>query len=187
MQPRPLALSLTSFLLVISSVFCGLVTPATPTPAPPLSTSDFGATMVAVQATQTALVAPPTHAAQPTTAQPATGSIAGSLSYPSEFIPPLRVIAFHLDTGNYYALDTAKDQRDYQIDHLPPGNYHVVAYEPALGLGGGYSQAVPCGLSVDCTDHSLIIVVVQPGQVTSGVDPGDWYAPEGAFPPMPAP
>ncbi|MGQ9553761.1 MAG: hypothetical protein ACUVWR_06595 [Anaerolineae bacterium] len=41
-------------------------------------------------------------------------------------------------------------------------------------------------MSVDCADHSLIGVEVRAGETTTGIDPGDWYAPEGAFPPDPA-
>ena len=110
-----------------------------------------------------------------------TGSITGSLSYPSEFIPPLRVFAFQVDSQNYFFVDTAENQGTYQIDNLPTGYYRVVAYT-AGGLAGGYTQAVPCGLSVDCANHSLIEVPVNIGQVATGADPGDWYAPDGTFP-----
>jgi len=112
----------------------------------------------------------------------ATGSISGSLNYPSSFIPPLRVVAYLTGSSQYFFVDTVQDQNTYQIDNLPVGIYYVVAY---AGLAAGYSQAVPCGLSVDCTDHSLIDVNVSAGQVTGNVNPFDWYAPEGAFPPLP--
>jgi hypothetical protein len=114
-----------------------------------------------------------------------TGSITGSLSYPSEFIPPLRVFAYQVGSESYFYVDTLKDQPTYQIDNLPAGYYQVVAYILNGGLPAGYSQAVPCGLSVDCTNHDLIQVPVNSGQVVTGVDPGDWYAPEGTFPPPP--
>jgi hypothetical protein len=114
-----------------------------------------------------------------------TGSITGSLSYPSEFIPPLRVFAFQVGTENYYYVDTIQDQSSYRIDDLPAGYYQVVAYILSGNYAGGYTQAVPCGLSVECTDHTLIEVPVNTGQVLTDVDPGDWYAPEGAFPPAP--
>jgi hypothetical protein len=116
---------------------------------------------------------------------PAAGGISGNLSYPSEFIPPLRVVAFRVDVNEYYFLDTAENQAAYQIDNLPPGTYHVVAYTMDGGLAGGYTQAVPCGLSADCADHSLIDIVVNAGGVGAGINPGDWYAPEGAYPPKP--
>ncbi len=124
----------------------------------------------------------PTPTSSPT---PAPGSISGSLSYPSEFIPPLRVVAFQVDGFNYRYVDTMENQSTYQIRGLPPGLYHVVAYVMDGTLAGGYTPAVACGLSVDCTDHSLIDVVVASGQDTPNIDPADWYAPEGSFPPMP--
>jgi preprotein translocase subunit SecG len=123
------------------------------------------------------------------------GGVSGDLSYPSEFIPPLRVVAFRLENGqpngDFNFIVTSENQSTYQIDGLEPGQYWVVAYTiPAgegipQGLAGGYSKAVPCGLSVDCNDHSLIAVDVLAGQLTGGIDPTDWYAPEGTFPPDP--
>jgi hypothetical protein len=121
----------------------------------------------------------------PSAPAPAFGSISGQLSYPSEGIPPLRVVAFNLGTGQYYFIDTVQNQGSYKIENLPAGIYHVVAYVPGNDNSGGYSQAVPCGLSVACSNHSLIDVQVFPGQESTGVNPGDWYAPPGSFPPNP--
>jgi hypothetical protein len=114
-----------------------------------------------------------------------TGSIAGSLSFPSEVIPALTVVAYQQGSQNWFAARTVEHQGDFQIDNVPPGQYTVVAYAFDADFGGGYSQAVPCGLSVDCNDHSLITVEVTAGQTTSDVDPTDWYAPEGTFPSNP--
>ena len=113
------------------------------------------------------------------------GSISGKLSYPSEFIPPLRVVAFNIFDQSYRYVDTIQNQSTYQITGLAAGKYHVVAYVMGGGLAGGYTPAVPCGLSVDCTDHSLSAVSVFAGTDTPNIDPGDWYAPEDSFPPMP--
>ncbi|NOY99674.1 MAG: carboxypeptidase regulatory-like domain-containing protein [Chloroflexi bacterium] len=191
--------------LVLGTVFCS-TTPAPPTPTPDVAvlvegtlqaltaealppTTDVDAL---VQGTMQALTAQAASApvSTDTPPPPATGSIAGDLSYPSEVIPPLRVAAFNVDTGQVYYVDTVMYQGDYQIDNLPPGTYHVVAYVSSgtgfpAGLGGGYSQMVPCGLAYGCDDHSLLDVVVTAGQVTSNIDPGDWYAPDGSWPPMP--
>jgi hypothetical protein len=111
------------------------------------------------------------------------GSISGSLSYPSEFLPGLLVVAFRSGTAEFYSISTLDNQGTYQMDDLPPGTYHVVAYYQ--NLSAGYSQAVPCGLSVNCSDHSLIDVVVTAGNLTMGVNPTDWYAPSGSFPAKP--
>lgn len=156
-----------------------LVSPATPTPTVDL---------VATQASLAESLRQTLAAAQPTlTPVPQFGSIRGSLSYPSEFIPPLRVVALDLATQQAYFVDTVENQTSYQIDNLPPGEYYVIAYTQDGLLAGGYTQMVPCGLSAECTDHSLIPVVVQVGEVTAGIDPADWYAPSDAFPPLPVP
>lgn len=119
------------------------------------------------------------------TATPEPGSISGTLSYPSSFIPPLRVVAFQVNGFNYRYVDTMQNQTTYQITGLAPGLYHVVAYIMDGTYAGGYTQMVPCGLQASCTDHSLIAVEVKSGQDTPNINPGDWYAPAGSFPAMP--
>lgn len=151
--------------------------------------------LMPIATAQTKITEPASMPAE--TAVPAPGSIRGKLSYPSEFIPPLRVVAFRVENGawtqGYVYVNTNLNDPNYQIDGLEAGYYWIVAYtipggdSTPVGLAGGYSQFVPCGLSVDCSDHSLIAVEVKPGQVTDGADPADWYAPEGSFPPNPAP
>ncbi|MBL8063115.1 MAG: hypothetical protein JNK32_08865 [Anaerolineales bacterium] len=116
------------------------------------------------------------------------GGIAGQLNYPSNFIPSLVVTAFAADgSGDYSYIITNENSSTYQIENLPAGNYYVVAYVSGGGLQAGYTQAVLCGLSAECTDHLLLPVPVKAGQVTNGVNPIDWYAPEGTFPPYPIP
>jgi hypothetical protein len=164
-----------------------VVTPSMPTSVPPTSTP-VPATSMPVQSTNS-----------PVESQ--YGTITGNLSFPSEFIPAMRVAAFSLTDGKVYFLDTAKAQGVYSIN-VPPGTYYVVSY-PYPGIpgntgqadsytlsdgpyAGGYTKMVPCGLSVGCDDHALLPVVVEDG-LTVTADPGDWYAPEGAFPIMPHP
>ena len=131
----------------------------------------------------------------------AGGTITGKLSYPSEFLPPMRVGAFSLTDKKAYFVDTAKGQGQFSLK-VPVGTYYLVSYtyegvagntgqvdSYTLGGGpfaGGYTQMVPCGLAVDCDDHTLLPIPVAGGQ-TANADPGDWYAPEGTFPPMPNP
>lgn len=120
------------------------------------------------------------------------GGISGSLMYPASGIPALRIVAFSTSGSSYFHVDTSLGASSYELDHLPPGTYHVVAY-PLPGGGftggpaGGYSQMVLCGLQAGCADHTLVDVVVTPGNVTSGVNPNDYYADPGAFPPNPIP
>jgi hypothetical protein len=99
------------------------------------------------------------------------------------------VVAFNSDSNLWYYVTTPQGASSYQLDNLPAGFYYVVAYPNLDGIGaaGGYTAAVPCGLSVDCTDHSLLGVEVIGNQIAVGINPQDWYAPEGAFPGNPTP
>jgi hypothetical protein len=175
MMRSPRWFILAAFIL-FSTVFCGLGSTATP-PGPEPETA------TPVEATST-------EAAETLLPPSGTGAISGHLSYPSEFIPELRVVAFDMiNLGIYYYVDTVQNQSVYQIDSLPPGKYHVVAYvlDPTLDVAGGYSQFIPCGAHYGCDDHTLLDVVVTSGTVTEDINPSDWYAPAGAFPPRPGP
>ncbi len=137
------------------------------------------------------------------TPEPSTGTILGRLSYPSEMLPPMRVVAFSLTDGKAYFVDS-RDEGHYSLE-VPAGIYYVVSYvykdaingnrgeadSYTLGEGmetaGGYTQMVPCGLKVGCDDHSLLPVTVVAGQTTEEIHADDWYAPSGTFPPMPNP
>jgi hypothetical protein len=124
-----------------------------------------------------------------------TGSIYGMLTYPSEGIPPLSVVAFRLEDGAIRYIDTAGSPTVlYYEFELPIGTYNVVAYckpgpnsGPGPILAGGYTQAVLCGLKIGCNDHTLIPVIVAAGSITMNIDPGDWYVSLDVFPPMPKP
>jgi hypothetical protein len=128
----------------------------------------------------------PAPAAGGETAQPVDqSSISGKLSYPSSFIPPLTVVAFKVDDLSvFYYVQTVQDQATYSLE-LPAGTYYVVAYVTGGDYAGGYTQMVPCGLNASCTDHSLIPVSTGTGAAATNIDPGDWYGPQGAFPPNP--
>ncbi len=120
----------------------------------------------------------------------ATGNISGNLNYPASSIPAMYVTAYQVGTQNYQFVITMAGQNTFQIDGLNPGTYHVVAYTVGsngfpTAMPGGYTKAVPCGLSANCMDHTLIDVTVKAGQTTTDVNPFDWYAPQGTFPPFP--
>jgi len=106
----------------------------------------------------------------------------------------MAVVAYHVDGGSsdYYYVLTIQNQSTYQIDNLPAGNYQVVAYTMGgggfpSGLAGGYTQYVVCGMQPPCSNHALMDVVVNAGQVSGNVNPQDWYAPDGTFPLYPLP
>ncbi len=113
------------------------------------------------------------------------GIIKGTLGYPSEGIPPLEVYAISsTDDSKYFFIKTAQNQNSFEIEDVDPGTYYVLAYAES-NFAGGWTKAVPCGLSVDCNDHSLTPVVVKAGKTASGIEVKDWYAPENTFPSRP--
>jgi len=113
------------------------------------------------------------------------GTIKGTLGYPAEGIPPLEVYALSTtDNSKFFFIKTSQNQNSFEIEDVDPGTYYVLAYSES-NFAGGWTKAVPCGLSVDCNDHSLIEVEVIAGKTTSGVEIKDWYAPENFFPSRP--
>ena len=113
------------------------------------------------------------------------GIIKGVLGYPSEGIPPLEVYAISsTDDSKFFFIKTTQNQSVFEIENVDPGTYYVLAYTES-NFAGGWTKAVPCGLTVDCNDHSLTSVVVKAGEATIGVEVKDWYAPENTFPPRP--
>ena len=115
------------------------------------------------------------------------GSITGLIKYPDESLPPMRVYAISLDGAPHYRTITRANDTRFTIRNVPAGRYFVVAYtDEAPGLAGGWSKAVPCGLSVRCKDHSLIAVMVAASGTATGIIVADWYAAAGAFPSEPS-
>lgn len=126
----------------------------------------------------TAIPIPPTETPVPTATVEATGSVSGRLGYPSEMVPPLRIVAFNILTGEYYWQNTVLNQMNYRFEALPVGTYHVLAYlidNPTRTFYAAYSNFVTCGYLESCTDHSLVSVEVKAGMETTNVDPNDWY------------
>jgi CSLREA domain-containing protein len=132
---------------------------------------------------------PPT----PTPVPPTLGTVTGALCYPSEGIPPMDLYFLEIGSQVVTSFPHLDGTASYSHD-LSPGTYVAYAYPQGYNIGGSYSQAVPCGLTVNCTDHSLIQFPIVAGQVTSGVDICDWYgqpgdvpAPDGSMPATPTP
>lgn len=104
-----------------------------------------------------------------------TGNISGNLSYiENEEIPGLRIVAFNQRTNYWYWVYTQPGQSTYSLTELPPGTYHLVAYD-SEGRAGGYADS----------HHDLIDVNVTSGETTGEVNINDWDAPRTAFPPDP--
>jgi len=120
------------------------------------------------------------------------GAISGHISYPSDFIPVLALIAVRVDDPAIYRV--VHTQRappgptSYTMTAVEPGVYVIVAYVEGQGSGlaAAYSAAVSCGLTSSCADHSLVRVTVRAGETLTGIDVTDWNSVAGAFPPRPA-
>lgn len=117
--------------------------------------------------------------------QKKVGKVTGKLCYPSEGIPPLTVYLKNNSTGDWQSLDTAQNQATYTFDDVPAGSYIAFAYPKSYSVSGSFSPAVPCGLTVSCTDHKPTVFNVEGGKTTSGIDICDWYGNPGDVPPKP--
>lgn len=152
------------FLLSLTLILSACAGPA----SAPLATPDQNAvaTIVAGQVTQVAPLAtqPVTLPVTTPTQAVTTGSISGTLTFPSESTPALQVVAFNQTTGNFVGVETQPNQQTFRLENLEPGIYHLVAYvKDAAEQAGGYTRFVLCGMSVECSDHSLIDIPVVAG------------------------
>jgi hypothetical protein len=133
-----------------------------------------------------ALCAALLFSAGPGETQSATGSIEGSIGYPSEEIPAMHIYAIALDGGGpARKVETSRAQTSFSIPNLPPGRYHVIAYpvgEGDAGMTGGWTNFVTCGMTAQCLQHDLLPVTVVAGKATAGIRIEDWYANPGSFP-----
>lgn len=114
--------------------------------------------------------------ATPVASQTPSGRIEGSLSYPSSYIPALKVCAKNIKNNSQRCIQTQKNQKQYRIE-VQPGTYQVFATVTIAGQKDTayYSKAVICGLRYGCNDHTPISVTVRSGQVVKGINPQDWY------------
>ena len=113
------------------------------------------------------------------------GTVSGSICYPSEAIPAMTAFFESQDSGQVTQVPIAENQAAYSIE-LEPGTYIAYAYRAgeSIRIGGMYSQAVPCGLTVECSDHTPLVFTVLVGETTQGIDICDWYA-QDQLPPFP--
>jgi hypothetical protein len=162
-------------LIIIVAVLlggCGLLTGTNP---------DTIATSVA--ATLTAGAPPPASPTNTSQPAPAVGTVSGQICFPSE--PPLPEMTLYFrDPANEQVISVPhSDGTGLYSAQLTAGTYVAYAWRNGdTTLGGSYSQAVPCGLSVNCTDHNLLSFVVEPGGSTNGIDICDWYGAPGDVP-----
>lgn len=115
--------------------------------------------------------------AAPAREAPGAGKIAGSLSYPSDYLPADLQICAEETTSGEVLCKGGFEGSAFELD-LPVGTYHVWARTDDYGASyrAYYNEAVRCGLEVTCTDRTPIDVLVEGGDTVTGVNPADWYA-----------
>lgn len=120
----------------------------------------------------------PTPSAKPSNIK---GTIEGSLSYPSEGIPQSMIVCAENESlkDPICTSEKIKDAKytygtGYKLQ-VPEGKYFVYAKLPENSYSAYYSEFVTCGLLASCKDHTPIEVIVRGNQVTTEVDPQDWY------------
>ena len=114
-----------------------------------------------------------------------TGVVQGKLCYPSEYIPSMNIYLKAANSNTIYKLVSKENQQTFTFKKIPEGSYVAFAYTTEatqLDLNnkkskasGGFSRFVPCGLSVDCKDHTLISFKVNKGKTTNAISICDWY------------
>lgn len=117
-----------------------------------------------------------------------TGFIEGSMSYPSEMIPPGVMVCAEntkskVESCTKERITSSKYMygEGYKME-LPIGTYHVYErfaekfadFTPSYRAY--YSEFVTCGNKYGCPSHAPIAVTVKGGETVTGVDPQDWYA-----------
>ncbi len=104
------------------------------------------------------------------------GVIEGAYSYPSDYIPEdIEACVSNVDT-NETICDSEREGNNFSIE-LPPGRYQLWSQTADMqGYRSYYSKAVPCGLGVECSDHTPIVIELESGERYRNADPADWYA-----------
>ncbi|MBP8793496.1 MAG: hypothetical protein KBE41_02530 [Lutibacter sp.] len=116
-----------------------------------------------------------------------TGTVKGTVCYPSDYIPAMTVYVKNKETGKINSLNIRENQKTFKFKKIPEGNYVAFAYtvqevlvdnnNKSIIANGGFTQAVPCGLTVDCKDHSLITFSVKKGNTINNIQICDWLRP----------
>ena len=90
-----------------------------------------------------------------------------------------------VNTDKSFKLSITEDQRTFKFKKVPAGSYVAFAYTIEETLidfhnkkskaSGGFTRFVPCGMAVDCKDHTLISFKVNKGKTTGAISICDWY------------
>lgn len=127
---------------------------------------------------------PPASAAADTTP---LARLRGQVSYPSEYVPAMRVCAIAADDpGTGHCGETAQNAPDFDLA-VPAGDWWLLAWplDEAAGDPGVLSHASDCIARADigCDDHALAAITVTAGETREGLAINDWYYDPREFPP----
>ena len=109
------------------------------------------------------------------------GNVKVKLSYPSaDGIPSLVVILKNTKTGKIYTYISKFGENNHVFKNISSRKYIAYCFEniPNSNYGAGYTKAVPCGLSINCEDHSFIEFYVTKKGTTNNIYIADWYSAE---------
>jgi hypothetical protein len=123
----------------------------------------------------------PTGPVDTTIPEPRPATITGKLSYPSDYIPEdMRVCAERTESPDRNcsaAFKVSNGRRLYTLT-VPAGSYRIYAETRAWpGYKAYYTEAVTCGLGINCSSHEPITVKVASGEKRAEINPQDWYKP----------
>ena len=105
-----------------------------------------------------------------------TGELRGEARYPT-CMPPRIIVCAEPVSGDQLMCTATDAQGRYRLT-VPHGTYYVFAKaDEFLRERAYFTRAVPCGLAVECTDHTKIPVHVGAGRILTGIDPADWFGP----------
>lgn len=108
--------------------------------------------------------------------------IEGNIGYPSDYVPQVEVFLENVTTGSQIKQlveASYEGESAYCFRDVPDGKYIIFAIPTESEietLVGGYTKAVPCGLTVDCDDHEYIELDVKGGKHLQGINIYDWYS-----------
>ncbi|MFN2118432.1 MAG: NBR1-Ig-like domain-containing protein [Candidatus Promineifilaceae bacterium] len=123
------------------------------------------------------------EAPKPATDIPGYGVIEGDINYPAAGNPAIDIYFLNIENNERYSMRTEQGWTRFS-NAVPIGTYHVFGrvVGDSSDSGGGFTEAVICGLHAGCNDHDLVDVLVQEGRANHDVNLFDWYAPAGSFP-----
>jgi hypothetical protein len=108
------------------------------------------------------------------------GTIEGTLTFPSQLVPPMTAYAFELDTARIRSVQLSPGQAGFRVD-VPAGRYQVflAPNEPgAPNIYGAYTQYSLCSeheSEASCIDHNLVTVTISAKAPRAAVKVNDWY------------